>query len=304
MKIISDIKENLTENVTIRTIFECPTIKKLANKIKGPQGGTTACSANCHSKNFPIIHINGKGGKTPLFLVHPIGGSIFWYKRMSEYLDYDRPIFGIQDPGLESNEFCFHSLEEMAAYYVNAIQSIQPNGPYLLGGASFGTTVVVEMAKQLQEQGEMVHAILSYDGWAYYPSLQSDEANFRKIMDEQNSRLLKNNSDIHIENFEFLLKLQWHREQMLMQYKLPMIEAKFILFKAQKLSKTFQYIADFNWWDSFTTRPIDLHLVPGDHESMFSEPHVRVLSHKINEALNNISMAPKTLEKDIVIYGD
>lgn len=181
----------------------------------------------------------------------------------------------------------------MASAYVNAIQLIQPNGPYLLGGASFGSTVAIEMAQQLKEKGDAVSSILSLDGWAFYPTLQKDEAYFKTLMEEQNSRILKKYIDNNINYSNFLLELQWNREKMLMRYKLPMISSKFILFKANLMTELFKYDARFNWWENFVKYPIELHLVPGDHETMFNDPHARILAKKINDSLikNILTMA-------------
>ena len=44
----------------------------------------------------------------------------------------------------------------MAAYHITEIQSVQPQGPYLLGGHSFGGKVAFEMAQQLQKQGHEI----------------------------------------------------------------------------------------------------------------------------------------------------
>ncbi|WP_040916666.1 thioesterase domain-containing protein, partial [Legionella tunisiensis] len=153
------------------------------------------------------------GDKTPLILVHPIGRSIFWYKLLAKYLDKERPLYGMQDPGIDKNEFIFDTLEEMASAYIDSLQAIYPYGPYLLGGSSFGSTVAIEMARQLEEKGERVTAIISLDGWAFYPTLQSNELYFQDIMKEQNSRLLKKYVENNVYNSKFLLDLQWNREK-------------------------------------------------------------------------------------------
>ena len=42
----------------------------------------------------------------------------------------------------------------MAAQYLKAIRSIQPRGPYFLGGWSFGGNVAMEMTSQLEAEGQ------------------------------------------------------------------------------------------------------------------------------------------------------
>lgn len=284
MNIIAHIQEKFSITLSIRKLFDCPTISTLAREIENMCG-----EAFDHVKHPApdnnIVPLKTTGKNTPLFLVHPIGGSVFWYTLLGKYIDKNQPLYGIQDPGLDTNKLIFKNLEEMARAYIDNIQAIQPNGPYLLGGASFGSTVAIEIARQLQESGEIVSAIISFDGWAFYPALQNNEAYFQDIMKEQNARLLKKYVENNVSNSQFLLELQWHREKMLMQYKMPIITTRFILFKAQKLTEMFQYDAAFNWWETYSSQPIELQMVPGDHETMFYEPHITVLTRKLNDSL-------------------
>ena len=56
-----------------------------------------------------------------------------------------------------------NSVEEMASYYIASLRSVQPEGPYLLGGWSMGGVVAFEMARQLQSQGQMVAMLALLD---------------------------------------------------------------------------------------------------------------------------------------------
>ncbi|WP_414582894.1 hypothetical protein [Scytonema sp. PCC 10023] len=35
-------------------------------------------------------------------------------------------------------------------------------------------------------------------------------------------------------------------------------------------------------WDKFSAQPLDIHLVPGNHFTMLSEPHVQVLAQQLS----------------------
>ncbi|MFW2569679.1 amino acid adenylation domain-containing protein [Legionella sp. 29fVS95] len=301
MNIISLIQEQFSVSLSLRNFFEFSTIHSLAKEIE-METRTADDRLTLYNPSENFIALKETGDKTPLILVHPIGGSVFWYKLLAKYLDKERPLYGIQDPGIDKNEFIFDTLEEMASAYIDSLQAIYPYGPYLLGGSSFGSTVAIEMARQLEEKGETVRAIISLDGWAFYPTLQSNELYFQDIMKEQNSRLLKKYVENNVYNSKFLLDLQWHREKMLTQYKLPIINSQLILFKAEKLTEMFQYDAPLNWWENYSKRPIELHIVPGDHESMFYEPNIQTLASKLNKSLGEKTIEPSLLNE--VIGGD
>jgi thioesterase domain-containing protein len=51
----------------------------------------------------------------------------------------------------------------MAARYLAEVQTVQPEGPYLLGGWSLGAVVAFEMARQLEARGERVALLALID---------------------------------------------------------------------------------------------------------------------------------------------
>jgi thioesterase domain-containing protein len=51
----------------------------------------------------------------------------------------------------------------MAAHYIEVMKTVQPEGPYLLGGWSLGGIVAYEMAQQLAAQGQRIRHLLMLD---------------------------------------------------------------------------------------------------------------------------------------------
>lgn len=56
------------------------------------------------------------------------------------------------------------SIQSLAAYYVNCIRLVQPEGPYRIAGYSFGACVAFEMCSQLQAQNLSVECLFLFDG--------------------------------------------------------------------------------------------------------------------------------------------
>jgi surfactin synthase thioesterase subunit len=50
----------------------------------------------------------------------------------------------------------FERIEDMAEFYLDALNELQPQGPYILIGYSFGGLVALEMAKCLLDEGRSV----------------------------------------------------------------------------------------------------------------------------------------------------
>ena len=57
----------------------------------------------------------------------------------------------------------------MAVDYIKAMQIVQSEGPYFLGGHSFGGRVAFEIALQLQQRGQEVAMLAIFDTWAPSP---------------------------------------------------------------------------------------------------------------------------------------
>jgi amino acid adenylation domain-containing protein len=111
----------------------------------------------------PLVAMQPAGTKPPLFCVHPPGGIVFPYADLAVRLRPDQPLFAFQGRGLDSKDQPHETLEEMAAYYVRAMRTVQPLGPYHVGGWSLGGTVAFEMARQLAEVGEAVGLVALFD---------------------------------------------------------------------------------------------------------------------------------------------
>lgn len=101
--------------------------------------------------------------KKNLFLVHPASyGSEFFYY-MAEKIKEDYTFSVIEHYNLNHKENQLTSVEELAEKYIDILKSIQPEGPYYLGGVCFGGVVAHEMAVQLSENGEKVEKLIIMD---------------------------------------------------------------------------------------------------------------------------------------------
>ncbi|XP_019721138.1 fatty acid synthase [Hippocampus comes] len=94
----------------------------------------------------------------PLFLVHPIEGSIAAFKTLASKLDV--PCYGLQC----TKDAPLDSIQSLAAYYVDCIRRVQPDGLYRIAGYSFGACVAFEMCTQLQRQKLPVENLFLFDG--------------------------------------------------------------------------------------------------------------------------------------------
>ena len=65
---------------------------------------------------------------------------------------------------MDEKQAPFDRVEQMAANYIKELQTIQPEGPYFLGGKQIGGWVAYEMAQQLVSHGHQVELVVFFGG--------------------------------------------------------------------------------------------------------------------------------------------
>ena len=124
-------------------------------------------SAAISDPGSTIVPIKRGGGKTPIFAVSGHGGDVFCLRSLSLRLDAERPLIGVQPPGLDGSA-PLTTLEDLARYEIEQIRRYTPRGPYLIAGHCAGGALALEVAQQLKAAGEEV-AMLALIG-APFPS--------------------------------------------------------------------------------------------------------------------------------------
>lgn len=106
-----------------------------------------------------VVPLNSvQSQKRPLFLVHPIEGSVTSLKTVASSLNM--PCHGLQC----TKAAPLDSIQSLASYYVKCIRELQPDGPYRIAGYSFGACVAFEMCSQLQSHNQQVEQLVLLDG--------------------------------------------------------------------------------------------------------------------------------------------
>lgn len=110
----------------------------------------------------PIIPLQTRGTKTPLFCIHPGSGDILVFIALAAHFS-TRPVYAIRTRGYNPDERLFSSIQETADTYAAHIRETQPEGPYAIAGYSLGSTLAYEVGKVLESQGQEVRFLASID---------------------------------------------------------------------------------------------------------------------------------------------
>jgi thioesterase domain-containing protein/acyl carrier protein len=149
--LITKIENEFGVRLPLTSIIEAPTISLMASLLSE------------QNTRDSLVLIRAGGDMPPLFLVHDGDGETMLYRNLAVRLDPDRPVYGLQ-PWSRANHPILHTrIEEMAAYHIGKIRSVQPSGPYFLGGMCAGGVIAFEIALQLQNQGQEVGMVALID---------------------------------------------------------------------------------------------------------------------------------------------
>jgi amino acid adenylation domain-containing protein len=157
IELFAQIEKVFGKRPPLTTLFQAPTIAQLAQVLRA--GGWA-------DESSTLIAIQPGGNKPPFFCVHGFGGGVLDYGELARLLGPDQPFYGLQAHGRDGRTQVHTRIDEMAAVYIEAIRTVQPHGPYALGGYCYGGVVAFEMARQLQACGEPVVLVSVFEGYA------------------------------------------------------------------------------------------------------------------------------------------
>ena len=159
--LFAQIDRQLGQRLPLTALIEAPTIELLARFV-----------AEGEFRDSLVLIREGDNGP-PLFLVHDGDGEIMLYRNLAILLKKDHAVYGLQ-PDLRQNiPLAQTRIADMAAHHIDKIRSIQPHGPYLLGGMCAGGVIAYEIARQLQCRGETVAMVALLDAADVAASLKT-----------------------------------------------------------------------------------------------------------------------------------
>ncbi|MFE1744075.1 amino acid adenylation domain-containing protein [Coleofasciculus sp. H7-2] len=216
VQLFSQIKKNLGQDIPVAILFQAPTIEELACILR-QEGWSNRWSS--------LVPVKPGGSQVPFFFHGGAADAITWAK-FSHLLPSDRPFYGLQHPILEGKVVFQNSVEEMAAHCLKEIRTIQPNGPYFIGGHCFGGTVAFEMAQQLHAQGEKIALLALIDAYAPKPLPKNNLLWRTQALFRKSSFLLNKTYYYHAENLKqrnvwgkFIYLSDWLKEKVQAQFQ-------------------------------------------------------------------------------------
>jgi acyl transferase domain-containing protein/thioesterase domain-containing protein/acyl carrier protein len=308
VQLITKLRKTLKTDLSAHSLLNTPTIAALADFI----GKTTPELLNQALPSLLVEIQTGNSLKPPLFLMHPVGGHVYFYRDLASYLSLDQPVYGIQAEGLDGETEPLSQVEEMATHYIGAMRVRQPEGPYFLGGGSFGGMVAFEMAQQLHTLGQKVALLTMIDtpGPTQMPvgKFETDveilvyllnvEENLSVSLDElrklepdeqlryflEEQRKLDKPIDLDITQVRHFLHIFKVHVQAMRDYQARVYPGKIIFFRAQEKDAYNAKNPERAWID--LSQELEVIDVPGNHMTITKSPHVQIIADRLKTYLS------------------
>jgi thioesterase domain-containing protein/acyl carrier protein len=309
VRLFTQIEKLFGKKLPLATLFEAPTVEQLAVLLRN-EGWKPSWSS--------LVTLQARGSKRPFFCVHALGGNVLEYQPLAQFLGADQPFYGLQSFGLGKNQAPHSTIEKMAAHYIKEMQTVQAEGPYLIGGRSLGGTVAYEMACQLKAQNQevMLLALLDTDPMGYHKLLPESSSDFHLFQ-----RFIKRTKG-HLSNLSSLSmgeRIDYFKGKARYvpgKIKNKIWQAVYRLFalSGRDLPQVLQSVQEFNFmavmnyvpkvyqgkvtlfwasedlrgsydvqegWNFLATGGVEIHNIPGNHLDIVKEPYVQTLAEKL-----------------------
>ncbi|WP_343503046.1 type I polyketide synthase [Alloyangia pacifica] len=319
VRLFAMVRKAFRVDFPISVLFEAPTIRRCAALIAertGHVGGAESETPKTPERRFThlVPMHDGEGGpRRPFFLVAGMFGNVLNLRHLAHLLGADRRFYGLQAKGLYGGEAPHATIEAAAADYIAEMRQVQPEGPYMLGGFSGGGITAYEIARQLESLGEEVALCVLLDtplptrrplGRADRLRIQWQEARAKgplyplvwarnrlrwEIAKRRASEATHAGHAFHNAEIEaaFLQAVAQYRvrpwDGKLVLYRPPLV-GKWQVGGGRMVNSERAYVLADNDWGQYVPG-VEVHEVPGDHDSMVLEPNVRVLAAQMRQAI-------------------
>jgi len=297
VRLVWEIEKELGQRLPLVSFFHDSTIEYLASLLR--QG--------VKSISWPtLVKIQTDGSKAPLICVSMPNVNALGYRSLSRYLGPEQPVFGLQAQYPEDleGEHSQAAVDSIATEYLQALRAAQPNGPYQFIGLCRGAHIAFEMARRLEREGQEISFLGIIDTWVmentynYFWQVEYYVRRFawRTLLGLKNKlsfakKKASNGVDKNGDELAVITAGSVEPKQKPFKVYFPgpdyvptSYSGRIVVLRARR--QPHNRIRDFYLgWGKLAKGGVDVHFIPGDHNSVLKEPHVQGLAAKLKQCL-------------------
>jgi amino acid adenylation domain-containing protein len=302
--LFAKIHNILGKNLPLETLSYAPTIERLAQLLSDTLGPP--------SERPGIIALKASGSQLPFFAIPGTATHPLTFYHLAHLSDPEQPFFGLVYPEPSPERPYPTRIEDMAERLLPDIRRIQPQGPYRLGGHSFGGVVAFEVANQLIALGHEVSLLALFDTWGNgFPTVRPlpwrilDHLKHMETLRSQEKfaylaeriAALRRRITYAIrwlgakraarDSAATFLRIQAINHKAWARYRPTPYPGRLVLFRAERTPNWVGYRFEdpFLGWGSLATQGVEVHTVPSDHWTVLHRENVPPLAHILSKYL-------------------
>ena len=286
----AQIQQVTGHRIPVSAIFRAPTVEGLAALLHD----------DTVNRPDPVLMPLTRGtNKIPFFAIAAPGVESLGFALLARHLAPSHSVYKLQSAGTAvwDRPLERHEIQALADQYVSALRTVQPRGPYCLGGMCNGVLIAQEMIQQLELQGEEVATFAILDTWVLENSqvkllwainYYKDRLKMlpRLPVSEQMAivgRLLRRVGSRRKDRTEWS-QAYWPDTN----FQAPRFAAPVLLFKRPR--QPFFYVRDPEMgWGARSTGGVEICEIDCGHFELLRQPHVSVVAQKLSARLDEIN---------------
>ena len=295
-RLLTEIRGATGKQIPLSALFHSATVESLAHLIEhGVEINTEPVAMNIQP---------GDGSRLPFFAIVPPGEEALGYAMLARHMGSAQTVYKIQGhaPVLDgSRPHTPEELKNLTNEYVAAIRSVQPHGPYCLGGLCDGTHIAEQIVLSLEAQGEEVGLFAIFDTWVmqhsqipwlwkfHYYGQRLQEMKKMKLNERLASYKRAAETRVARVTGQKPGRTDWQERYWPQNFTAQQFRAPVVLFKRPK--QQFYYVKDREMgWGKRSEGGVEIHEIDFHHLHILREPHVAQFGEVLAQWMTRISL--------------
>jgi amino acid adenylation domain-containing protein len=295
-RVLAEVQHETGKELPLSALFRGATVESLARLIKEQVNGDDPIVATIQS---------GDGSRPAFFAIVPPGEESLGYAMLARHMGTSQTVYKIQGHGPIVGGKRPYSADEMntiAEEYVLAVRSVQPHGPYSVGGLCDGTHIAEQVILRLESLGEEVALFAIFDTWVLQHSqirwlwkLHYYRERLQKIGDLKLSSRLVSYKQVAERKLNHARgknapRNDWSAAYWPENFVPRQFRAPVLLFKRPR--QQFYYIKDSQMgWGQRSRGGVEVHEIDFHHLEILREPHVQRFGEILADRIARIGQA-------------